>query len=517
MKNLRTLFIPLTSILLLLASSPLLAATYYVDTNAPDNSGDGSSLNPVKYISTGIALMSSSGGDTLVLKDGTYSNSKDTMSSFVSGTTGNYNVIKAANDGGAIVKNPLVIGNNEHHIQIEGIKFATNGNNGIGAAHHIKVLRCAFEGGPLQGNTYTFGMGSNNPGTTTEYILIEDSWFYGPGGRQNLLIYKSNKIVIRRVVLRHDLGWSNAQKSDPEGVGTIYNSNNVEIQNVIVIDSDSNPANVGSEWAGAFTVVNNASSGGTCKDNNLTGMIILNVEGNGFEHGGDGQVLNTQIKDTVLWWNKPGQNMSGGAISTNNPGYKTIFATNVTVGNYWGGITMWGGTNSAINMSNSILYNISSLPINVPSPGDGTITHSYTVCSNNNANNNLCTNSGTNTITTDPTTIGLQYPPRIENGSQLMTAGQGNTRSGAVITNKIGVSGTLWGEAGYNTVTNDALWPWPYEARIHSDMSSVSSRGFAASGQTLTNYIWSALGNTPPSDIASSLIPIAQNVKFTKQ
>jgi len=516
MTNLRNLLVSLLYTSIILATTSVYSATYYVDTNSPNDNGAGSSSDPVKYIGTGISMMSSSGGDTLIIKNGTYSSSQDSMSSFVSGTTGNYNIIKAENDSGVIVTRGLSINNMAHHLQFEGLKFVSNNQNSISNAHHIKILRSAFEGGPLSGNNYTFGMGTNNPGESTEYILIEDSWFYGPGGRQNLLIYKSNKVVIRRVVLRHDLGWSNVGKTDPEGVGTIYNSNNVELQNVIVIDSSHNPANTGSEWVGGFTVVNNVSSGGTCKDNNITGTIVLNVEGNGFEVGGDGQVLNIQFNDSIVWWSPPSSVGAGGAsaISMNNPGYKTVTATNMTIGNIASGVALWGGNNSNITLKNSILYGMNSFPIGTPSSGDGTITHSYNNCSNN-ANNNTCT-SATGTVTFDPTANGLSHITRIENGTTLMTAGQSGGRIGAIITNKVGVSGTLWGDAGYNTITNNPLWPWPNESRIHDDMSSISNRGFSAPGQTLTNYIWSALGNAPPSNIASIQLPAPKNIKYTK-
>jgi hypothetical protein len=69
---------------------------------------------------------------------------------------------------------------------------------------------------------------------------------------------------------------------------------------------------------------------------------------------------------------------------------------------------------------------------------------------------------------------------------------------------KIGVSGTLYGESGWNTVTSENLWPFPYEDRIRSDMRAVSARGFCADNQTLTKYIWQYLGNTIPSDIYGS-------------
>ncbi len=66
---------------------------------------------------------------------------------------------------------------------------------------------------------------------------------------------------------------------------------------------------------------------------------------------------------------------------------------------------------------------------------------------------------------------------------------------------RYGSDGTRYGEAGYNTLTNTDLWPWSNEDRIKADMSAVSTRGFCASGQTLTKYIWEYLGNTIPPEI----------------
>ena len=509
MKILRNIL--LVSLFFVSGATSVLATTYYVDANSADNNGSGTVSSPLKYISSGISKMSTAGGDTLIIKSGTYSNSLDDMSTFVSGTTGNYNIIKAEVDGGVTVTQGFSINNNTHHVQIEGIKFASNYAKYVDGANHIKILRCAFEGGPLTGNRYTFSMGSKF--NTTEYILIEDSWFYGPGGRQNLAIYKSNKIVIRRVVLRHDHGWSNINKTDPEGVGTIYNSNDVEIQNIIIIDSSKNSSNVGSEWVGGMTIVNNVASEGTCQNNNMIGSIILNVTGNGIAFDGNGEVQNITLKDTVIWWSNSGS--GDGGISMNNPGQKTVFASNMTIGNLSFGVGLWGGTNSNITINNSIIYGMDLFPIGTPSASDGTITNSYNNCSNN-SNNSLCT-KGTGIVTFDPTTNGLSHIPRIETGTTLITSGQAGSRMGANITNKMGVSGTLWGETGYNTLTDQPLWPWPNEARIYDDMNSVSNRGFAAPGITLTNYIWSAIGNAPPSDIASVVILAPKNIKITKK
>lgn len=110
-------------------------------------------------------------------------------------------------------------------------------------------------------------------------------------------------------------------------------------------------------------------------------------------------------------------------------------------------------------------------------------------------------------IHVNPVTNGLMYLPRIESGSLLISTGSNSGRMGAEVLKKYGVSGTLYGETGYDTLTQDNIWPWPNEARIKADMSDVSARGFCTGNsldgtpQTLTKYIWEYLGNQIPSSI----------------
>jgi hypothetical protein len=110
-----------------------------------------------------------------------------------------------------------------------------------------------------------------------------------------------------------------------------------------------------------------------------------------------------------------------------------------------------------------------------------------------------------------------------------VTAGSGsisisnllNNPSGATIMKRFGVSGTLWGEPGYDQLTNEDLWPWPYEDKIkavfaetnnppggNSPSTNNTKRGFAADGNglyggpiTLTSYIWEYLGIPMPAGI----------------
>ena len=76
-----------------------------------------------------------------------------------------------------------------------------------------------------------------------------------------------------------------------------------------------------------------------------------------------------------------------------------------------------------------------------------------------------------------------------------------NSTPGAVILKRYGVSGTVWGEPGYDQLTSDDLWPWPYEAKIKAVFaesnptpsgytpSNNPTRGWAGSNLTLKDYI----------------------------
>lgn len=82
--------------------------------------------------------------------------------------------------------------------------------------------------------------------------------------------------------------------------------------------------------------------------------------------------------------------------------------------------------------------------------------------------------------------------------SALTTAGANGGQVGAQIVKRRGVRGTLFGEPGFEDLTATDLWPWPYQARIKSDMASVSTRGFCSASTTLSSYVFGLLGNPSP-------------------
>jgi hypothetical protein len=111
---------------------------------------------------------------------------------------------------------------------------------------------------------------------------------------------------------------------------------------------------------------------------------------------------------------------------------------------------------------------------------------------------------------------GLLYLCRVEEGSPLKGAASDGGDIGATVLKRYGVSGTLWGEPGYDVLTDESLWPFPNEQVIKQEMSSWdgpndATRGFCAAGDslsggpiTLTSYIWEYLGSPCPFHICQA-------------
>ncbi len=483
---------------------------YYVDVNAADDNGNGSIHQPKKYIQSAIDLMSNIGGNTVIIKPGTYSNNLDAIIDPPSGRSDNYNTIRAEVDGTVIIEgvrdhptlsyyknmnlhigNHLGTGANSQYLIFEGLHFKSrSGNKGVGG-DHIKFFRTGFEQGP-DGNAYVLSVGGS-------YLLFEDCFYYGEGGRQAVGLYEGDHVIFRRGVIRHDLGWSPDGKMEPQGIATIYNSNYVEFQNIILLDSHSDP--LYGEWYGALTF---ATNGPTTVNNTLRGLITMNVEGTTHAFGGYSDITGIVIEDEIAF-SDHSIGYSGDAFITMNNGddnNKDVTINRATIVNYYSLIALYGSAEFSAQVENTIIQNADYIFVD----DHNKVTSSYNNCSPDNYGH--C--DGTGSTTYDPTTNGLMYLPRIEDASILATAGKNGGRVGATVINKIGVSGTLYGEDGFNTVIDEILWPWPYEDRIKQKMciDMNVTRGFCSTDSglyggnvTLTSYIWEALGNACPNDI----------------
>lgn len=471
---------------LIAAISATTAATYYVDPAMPNDTGNGSRGHPKKFLTSGMALMAATGGDSLVLAAGTYSGTLDSISRNTRlhyGKPGAYNVIKAAVDGSVVLTREFSLPLTSAYLQFEGLKWDSAFSKSV-VGHHLKFLRCAFRGGPATGNAISLGIGTNDQTPGAQYVLIEDSWVYGPGGRYKIIVYNAESVVLRRVVVRHDAGWA-YDGQNPQGGITIYNSKDVHLQNGLVIDSDlSYPG-----WGAGIYIVKNTdpitlqSHTGT----RVRGSIMLNINGAAMGFDGLGKVLDSRIQDSVIWGATAGIYLNNGDHSVTVRGLTVGSLTKIAFG-------LYAGSGASLDVRNTIIYS-SNLPFG---RNAGTLIHQYNNC-NANKNNNCGTQGET---AYSPLSNGLKFLPRIEAMSILRGAGEGGQQVGATVTNRIGVSNSIFGDPGFDTLSREPLWPWPNEDRLKGDLCANGIvRGMCRHTLSLTDYVWTYLGTPTPNFI----------------
>jgi hypothetical protein len=294
-----------------------------------------------------------------------------------------------------------------------------------------------------------------------------------------------------------------------------YASSFVEFQNCIAIDSnDDFYTNFEGVYGGFYIRKSNDIGGITYSSTNtsLRGSIVLNVKHDRWGTGSPSEALaigygasNLLFENCIFW------NMNNGMVIDNG------LTANYAVKNCTFGITspsgsyrdMLLGNNAYGDVSNSIFYKIGGIALN-----DVKSSTKNSFYLNGSDKNSVSTSSGDiidiNPIwQTSSSNGGLKYLVRLESDGALKKAGTNGADIGATVLKKIGTTGTLWGESGYNITSSEDLWPWPQEDVIakafRTGVSTPSStRGFCASNQTLTKYIWEYLGNTMPVDLGDS-------------
>ncbi len=438
------------------------------------------------------------GGDTLIIRDGIYEGNDNRIHQFMfppMGAESNYTVIKAENSGKAIFTNGANISiinfpNNDpnnplRYIQFEGIKWISTVS--LYGVHHIKFFHCVFEGDVPEGNTMAFGVGYGS-----HHVLLEDCIAYGKG-RYKFLVYRSSEIILRRCVGRQDYSNKNREvvPGGPIATFSTYSSWNIEFQNCIAIDGDQPEFwDSATELGGAFYAP--ISSDGFRR----RGCIVLNMAMHG---GNSSSSTDTHFEDSTIW-----DATTGAAGVTNGS------VSHCTIGNL-SETAVWGIN---CDIANNILVN-SNYGISGTSLGGN-------VLYNNNNNGDV---TPQDILDIDPLyhpinnpNGGLKYLVRTETDSNLSGKATDGGDPGCNILKRIGQSGTLWGEQGWNEVTDEDLWPWPYEEWVKENMGNYNrggidpdlprgDSGFCAyispfgSPNTLTSYIWEYLGNPIPAEI----------------
>ncbi len=503
--------------LVLTIASPVFSATYYM-ANTGSNSNSGTSTSPWLTLQYSMGRLSS--GDTLIIKDGTYTGSSNSINGSyhppISSST--WTTIKAENYGGVILDGEYsrsmfdcqFTSLTNCHWVIEGIISAhgAGSNFGMTYASYVKLIKCgAYD--VNSGNTANF-----SAGRYSDYILFEGCYAWG-SGRYKFLAYQSDHIIFRNCVARSDI--INAP-SEPCAQYSMYSVDYGLAQNCIAIDSDQTSYYTAAEYHGPFIIPST--------DMNSNNVYFMNSIGLNIRTGGtgsssqnyrsnDSRFINCAIWDCYNEKNPSNAiNYHRGTNDIINHCTYGLGIQNAGAGGYYFNSYSSGSyvpNNTTIN--NTIIYGI-----------QGTGTMFYDV-ENNDYNaywGNTITNnrSGTHDLTTtniiwsmSNTSGALKYLPRIESSSNLSGRGSDGSDIGANIITLIGTSGTLWGEEGYNSSTNISMWPFPNEALIKSKMAVYSNggvsgaRGFCTgvssdgTPQTLTKYIWEYLGNPIPSNI----------------
>lgn len=536
------------------------ASYVYMSTTGTKNSGtsifgDWSNSNCYNNLSSAFSAMSA--GDTLVIDDGTYSGSDNKIWQHnlpPSGSSGNLTVIKAKNIPGqnGVSTNQRLkvvfdntaqfIANNYPHgnendffqyVKFEGLRW-NGGLNMYVNYNHLYFKQCAVQG-EQDGNSSTIGTsGQNN--------LFEDVVAFGKG-RYKFLFYDPStdsqsrgdgNNVCRRCIARHDWAKKNDLYKDPIAAFSSYFNRGTALLNSIVIDSDlpsywmDNPG----EISGAFYQPNDSGP----HKLTIKGSIVLNTAMAALytRQGSSGHV----IEDVVAINTAGGFGLSG-ATSANRVG---LFGSNAANYAYRSDTQMnnvlarneglFAYNSIGTNVINTVLRDVNGFAVN-----GVTVATDYLNIYGAVTGNFSGSAPSTHLITSDPVysetnlTGGIKYPVRVEGGSTLQSSGLSGGQIGPTIMYRLGVDGAFKGDPDWDTPQGN-LWPWPLEEWVQAEMRSMDTqiwsdgtgqvspydvghydtmpspyRGFCATGQTLTKYIWESMGNQIPADIYGGVVP----------
>jgi hypothetical protein len=477
-------------------------AVRYISPSGDDGNDGQTSSNPWKTFAH--AFSSIGPGDELILLDGTYSEANGTGYISYLGTNSqqipsgdsmaNTTYVHALNPGKVFVQGRLFVGRStrkDKFIHIDGITFVGGGQ--LYNTDHITITNSGFHG-PLS-------VGTNDHDYGNTYNLIQDVWVWAEQSRIIAINYRADYNVWRRVVVRGDgCNTSSCLGSGNPNVGiTVYESNHVSMQNIIVVDRILNGGSPYADFASAQHTPNKYLYG----NNEWLGTISVNAPDSGyqFELDNNGTMDPTLKISNAVAWNPKSIGVNIAISGTNN------MLEHITVGNSGSDgvrvspdLTTGTLVNSAVVNAGRYGFNSKYKPSYVDVYNSGSSDYNQTSCD-------------TGCIYTNPLADGtppsIKYITRIESGSALNGAGSDGSDVGANVIYRYGIDGSRAGDAGYDTLSATALWPWPNEDRIKSQMCETVTRGFCAGGTrldgvnsiTLTSYIWEMAGSPVPSGI----------------
>jgi hypothetical protein len=476
-------------------------ATWYISPQGDDGAPGTTEQAPFKTFRNAFARMK--GGDELVLLDGTYSEAAGTGQISYTGPgpgsggkasgqapsgpdEANPTVVRARNPGNVTVEGRLFVGRSfrkDRNIVIDGLTFVGGGH--LYNTDHVTLRNCGFHG--------LLAVGTRDHEQGNERNLIEDVWVWASGERIIAINYRALRNVWRRVVVRGDgCGRSECRGSSNPNVGiTVYDSSDVSMQNIIVVDRVLAPGD--SPYAD-FAVAQHTPGKWLFGRNEWLGTISLRAPDQGyyFEPDQGGTVDPTIRISNAIAWDAAGLGFNldraGTSLRLENLTARATHHDAVRVGS-----ELTSGRLANVLVAGAGRYGINSglQPEYVNVHGAAKGAYNLTRCAE------TC-------LSRDPLASrepALKHIVRIEEGSFLKGAGARGADIGANVVLRYGREGTRHGDEGFNILTNRALWPWPNEARIKKEMCAdpKTRRGFCEA-PSLTRYIWDYLGTRMPDD-----------------
>jgi hypothetical protein len=459
------------------------AATYYISPSG-SNSNSGTQSQPFATFSHAFSQMS--GGDTLYVMDGTYN---EQVKDMPSGSPG-----AAEIDGQGSIPatyDSLLLVDNKSYVEIRGLRVHDSKGTvcRIDSSDNIifRVMACWHAGGSYYNTKSLQITGSNDD------VLVEDSWAFGRARSPIEVRSGSGNVVLRRVVSRFDDG---AYQGEPISGVKFYKASNAIVDNAITFDH-STDYSVNTEGHYGFRVISRTAP--YSSNNRMFGTIAMNVKKTAYAlelkySTGGGE--DNYFKDCVSVDNPRGIQFHG------DKHWRSTVENCNFINNGGYGIFNGGGTEGN-SVKNTLVMNSGSTGIK--ENGGSNFVVSY-IGSYNNQGDLDGVSCTTGCRTDNP---GLLYPTRIESNSPYKGAGENGADIGANIIYRY-QNGVL---------TNQALWPWPYENWIKEDMcdpdilQNIGRTGsdipkWCTTNKTLTEYVWEYLGNSCPGNICNYNDPV---------
>jgi hypothetical protein len=281
-------------------------------------------------------------GEILVIKDGSYPDAID-PTTFPSGSAEDYTVVRSEHDDETTITGTFALHQNaDLFLEFRGLRFEGPDTKEV-AAGSVRFSRVAFVGGPPDGNTVSFVVGTSDFQPGAWNVECEDCIFHGLGGRYAALVYRGDDVSLTRAVARKDGGWGLEEEdteSEPEGVIVFYETTNSSCSECVAFDS-LKLSDASAEGLGSL-IQNSHTSDHT--NVAFTGCFAVANDYSGFSFEGNGSVGEASLSDCTSSQN------AGNGITANVDG--TIVLTRVSsLDNEGTGVASYG--DASVTMSDS--------------------------------------------------------------------------------------------------------------------------------------------------------------------